>query len=277
MESEQESNSTETNLDPDPDDEQEQDNHHYDDRSTALKDIVEEGVDARNVLSWRVPNEPSPSPQGKLFTSTNSEKRKKKKLRNSFNLGDNVSNVSVSNVMGNNSNSSSRVHRMNALMYETGSDTQSEDSRSHFQSRLWRFLFSNITRAVDELYNLCEDENNREYCMEGIKMFDNCKNDFHKLIERMEDQKRFEEGGQVGGVSWEVRKSSSGKRRVLSSVSVYVYPLFVTLCLCCARMLLVFELCFHSNACHLHLVINCREMQHQGEVEDIRVPKHWVV
>jgi hypothetical protein len=118
---------------------------------------------------------------------------------------------------------------MNALMYETGSDTQSEDSRSHFQSRLWRFLFSNITRAVDELYNLCEDENNREYCMEGIKMFDNCKNDFHKLIERMEDQKRFEEGGQVGGVSWEVRKSSSGKRRVLSSVSVYVYPLFVTL------------------------------------------------
>ena len=162
--------------------------------SGGLKEIVEEGEDARNVLSWRVPNEPSP--QGKL--RTNSEKRKKKAVQR--------------NSVG----STGSVHRMNALLYETGSDTQSEDSRSHFQSRLWRFLFSNITRAVDELYNLCEDENNRDYCIEGIKMFDNCKKDFNKLIERMEDQKRFEEGGQLGGISWEVRKTNKGKRRVLS-------------------------------------------------------------
>jgi hypothetical protein len=184
------------------------------DRPTALKDIVEEGIDARNVLSWRVPNEPSP--QGKSRTSSGTKKKKKPHTGREFVVPSSGGSTSTT------STSSSIHHRMNALsMYETASasDTQSEDSRTHFQSRLWRFLFSNITRAVDELYNLCEDENNREYCMEGIKMFDRCTNDFNKLIERMEDQKRFQEGGQVGGVSWEVRKTSSGKRRVLSSSS----------------------------------------------------------
>ena len=177
-----------------------------DDDSIKLKDIVgEDGADARNVLSWRVPNEPSPQ---RLSSRRNSDKRKKKTSRGS---------------MGSASEVSSNGNR--SFLYETGSDSQSEDSRSHFQNRLWRFLFSNITRAVDELYNLCEDENNREYTIEGIKMFDMCKNDFTKLIERMDDQKKFEEGGLTGGVSWEVRKTNIGKRRVLSVRYMHVVSL----------------------------------------------------
>jgi hypothetical protein len=102
------------------------------------------------------------------------------------------------------------------------SDIESEsENRVDFQNRLWRFLFSNISRAVDELYNLCEDEENRDKCHESIEYFEKCKHDFDKLIERIEHQKQFESdpSGAKGGISWEIRKpSGSGKRLKVAKI-----------------------------------------------------------
>lgn len=107
-----------------------------------------------------------------------------------------------------------RAKQLNVLTTpsETASDTYSEGTnRSHFQNRLWRVLFANITRAVDELYYLCEDENAKTKCSEAVELFERCKRDFEKLSERIDEQKRFEID-QAGGVSWEVRKTALGTR-----------------------------------------------------------------
>lgn len=77
---------------------------------------------------------------------------------------------------------------------------------------MWRFLFTNVVRAVDELYYFCEDENDVQKIQDAVHVLKRCLTDFEKLIERSDEQKRFEEG-QLLGISWEVRKTSIGVRR----------------------------------------------------------------
>lgn len=84
---------------------------------------------------------------------------------------------------------------------------ESENDDTNLKSnRLWNYLFANINAATDELYYLCGEENDRARCLEGIELFEQCKKDFEKLIERMDEQERFEKN-QLGGVCWEVRKN----------------------------------------------------------------------
>ncbi|CAM9865702.1 unnamed protein product, partial [Hapterophycus canaliculatus] len=70
----------------------------------------------------------------------------------------------------------------------------SGDSVTHgFNQRLWGYLFRNVNRAVDELYYLCEAEGSATHCTEAAELLEGCGRDFSKLIERIADQKRFEE------------------------------------------------------------------------------------
>lgn len=143
----------------------------------------------------RVPNEPLTSPSGSL-----DEAEKRTHSEKGFDKA----------------RGESRSRTKKKTSSYTSSDIDSEgENREDFQIRLWRFLFSNISRAVDELYNLCEDEENRDKCEESVEYFEKCKHDFEKLIERIENQKQFESdpSGAKCSISWEIRKpSGNGKR-----------------------------------------------------------------
>eukprot|EP00752_Nemacystus_decipiens_P012178 g10796.t1 len=71
----------------------------------------------------------------------------------------------------------------------SGSDATAQG----FNQRLWGYLFRNVNRAVDELYYLCEAEGSSTHCAEAAELLEGCGRDFTKLVERIADQKRFEE------------------------------------------------------------------------------------
>jgi hypothetical protein len=161
-----------------------------------IRNIVDEGRNARNILSWRVPNDPSPRQRIDIMTKSN-ENLKQHNRKNNKQLRDSIS----------------------SLPSDTASDSQSEDPNGNVQNRLWNYLFANINAATDELYYLCSEENDRERCVEGVELFAQCKRDFEKLIERMDEQKRFE-NDQQKGVSWEVRKTALGKPSTLLALEI---------------------------------------------------------
>lgn len=96
---------------------------------------------------------------------------------------------------------------------ETSSDahTDAGSLKNKLRSRMWKLLFNNVDRSVDELYYFCEDENDHQKILDAVHKLRRCLTDFEKLVTRCDEQKRFEEGGQ--SVSWDVRKTSVGIRR----------------------------------------------------------------
>jgi hypothetical protein len=103
-----------------------------------------------------------------------------------------------------------RKVRTSPFSLKTEADQNPNDPE--ITDRLWKFLTSNITRAVDELYFLCEESKSKERCCDSIEVFIQCKRDFEKLIERIDDQERFEMGDQRRGIGWEVRKPVASGR-----------------------------------------------------------------
>lgn len=95
-------------------------------------------------------------------------------------------------------------------------ELQDEDTvKKNLSNRLWKILFSNVNRCIDELYDLCGEEEDKLKCVEAIELLERNSRDFNKLIERIEGQKKFEQLSQIpghrssGGISWEVRKPTS--------------------------------------------------------------------
>ena len=72
--------------------------------------------------------------------------------------------------------------------------------------RLWRQLFQQVNRSIDELYRFCEEEADEELCQDSFILLTRSGRDFEKLIERMERQRRFDSDISTRSVSWEVRK-----------------------------------------------------------------------
>lgn len=66
-------------------------------------------------------------------------------------------------------------------------------------------LYSNIDHAVDELYDLCEEEEDITRCLEAINLLHLSTRDFTKLIEKIQTQKHFDDM-HPSSISWEVRK-----------------------------------------------------------------------
>ena len=211
-----------------------------------------EGLDSKNVLSWRVPHTLSPS----ASSNNNNKKELPSPSSNSHSAASEFlmeeidrNGTEIHGLPPAKSIKRLSKHHLQVLANRgpktpatptesvlSASDQNSESSRSrsNFQNRLWKFLFSNINRAVDELYYLIEEEDSISKCREGINLFIKCQNDFEKLISRIEDQRIFvESGGSTGGVSWEVRKHVSAKDtdvteggvRVLELDEVYVNPI----------------------------------------------------
>lgn len=82
---------------------------------------------------------------------------------------------------------------------------------SDVRARYWAFLFDNLRRAVDEIYQTCEQDESALECKEVIMILEQCTNDFKSLIKRMKVMKEFEESDKPTPVAWEVRKISPNK------------------------------------------------------------------
>ena len=92
---------------------------------------------------------------------------------------------------------------------EGGSSSHGDDGGgSNSKNKTWRVIMANISRSVDELYYLCEDERDEVKCREIISFMERAGYDFDKLIDRIGEQQKFE-SSQTSGVSWEVRKPTS--------------------------------------------------------------------
>eukprot|EP01041_Mallomonas_annulata_P009861 gene9861-20508_t len=142
--------------------------------------------DSRNMLSWRVPNEIHLKPQdfGKVDSPTKSL------------TTENIRKLDVSTNIQ--SEGASEISSLESFLLDAKSPGP--------QSRLWRILFGNMNRWLDEVYNLCEDEKNEDRCVDVIDILDKSKLMFLKLLKNIESHPKHI-NHQQGGVSWEVCKT----------------------------------------------------------------------
>ena len=76
--------------------------------------------------------------------------------------------------------------------------------------RYWAFLFDNLNRAVDEIYQNCENDESIVECKEAVMVLDNYKREFTALIEWLNlniDYEATPPPERPTSVTWEVRKS----------------------------------------------------------------------
>eukprot|EP01036_Dinobryon_divergens_P028672 gene28672-37656_t len=163
--------------------------------------------DVRNVLSWRVPNDlttfRSPSNQTHE-TSTRADNQRPNKASRTKHKKDTAIAIVIPDhlTVDTPNNDNSNVQR---------TDDEGGVLKINLGNKLWRVLFSNVNRSVDELYDMCEEEEDEQRCKDAIDIMERSSRDFRKLIERIEEQKRFDasKGPLSGGISWEVRKPTN--------------------------------------------------------------------
>ena len=93
---------------------------------------------------------------------------------------------------------------------------------SQFVNKLWKILFANVYRSIDELYEFCEEAGDEVKFAEILVLLERSSKDFHKLVERIEEQKKCYGVEGPSSISWEVRKptkSSSISSRLLAQVT----------------------------------------------------------
>ncbi|XP_064608297.1 S phase cyclin A-associated protein in the endoplasmic reticulum-like isoform X2 [Liolophura sinensis] len=90
-----------------------------------------------------------------------------------------------------------------------------QKTKVDLRARYWAFLFDNLKRAVDAIYQTCEEDESDVECKEVIMMLDQSTKDFRSLIERLHIMRAYEDATRGGdrptSIAWEVRKMSPGK------------------------------------------------------------------
>lgn len=174
------------------------------------KIVQEEGRTARNLVTWNVPVEDQPG------------KSKNKAVNAAV-----VSSPSRRPLQSRSDSSSHRSHSDSrpasslsspATQRKAHSDKQSGSNRvpgkKDLRARYWAFLFENLHRAVDEIYQTCETDESVVECKEVIMMLNQCTKDFQSLIERLDVLRAYENADETNkptSLAWELRKSSPGK------------------------------------------------------------------
>jgi hypothetical protein len=78
-----------------------------------------------------------------------------------------------------------------------------EEPKNNYGGKLWRMLFGNMTRSLDDLYGHCEEQDDKAKCQEVVDLLARSRSDFKKLTARLEEQSKFEPGQ---AMAWEIRK-----------------------------------------------------------------------
>ncbi|XP_043517897.1 S phase cyclin A-associated protein in the endoplasmic reticulum [Frieseomelitta varia] len=144
--------------------------------------IQEEGRAARNLIAFNVP------------VGTNSTEKVTKKPPS-------VPRISQTNTTKRSMKPTPRVR----------SASTGRDKKSELQARYWAFLFGNLQRAVDGIYQTCEEDENISECKEVILVLENYTRDFHNLIEWFKVKWAYENSSpplRRTPLAWEVRKTS---------------------------------------------------------------------
>ncbi|XP_015603635.1 S phase cyclin A-associated protein in the endoplasmic reticulum [Cephus cinctus] len=144
--------------------------------------IQEEGRTARNLIAFNVP-----------VSTSNTEKVTRKPPS--------VPRVVQSATMKRSLKSTARVR----------SASTGRDKKSELQARYWAFLFGNLQRAVDGIYQTCEEDESISECKEVILVLENYTRDFHNLIDWFKVKWAYESSPpplRRTPLAWEVRKTS---------------------------------------------------------------------
>lgn len=78
------------------------------------------------------------------------------------------------------------------------------------RARYWAFLFDNLNRAVDEIYQNCEKDESIVECKEAIMVLQNYTREFQALIQWLDLNINYESTpppNRPTSLTWEVRKS----------------------------------------------------------------------
>uniref|UniRef100_A0A1E1XCA7 U1-type domain-containing protein n=1 Tax=Amblyomma aureolatum TaxID=187763 RepID=A0A1E1XCA7_9ACAR len=108
------------------------------------------------------------------------------------------------------------------------------------RARYWAYLFENLQRAVDEIYNTCETDESTLECKEAILILENYRKEFTALINWIQLSKQLENTpppDRPTCLAWEVRKSSLGRgvtpRSFLGARSGHRSPCLVSVAIQC--------------------------------------------
>ncbi|ESN99928.1 hypothetical protein HELRODRAFT_192651 [Helobdella robusta] len=206
--------------------------------SDNIKKIVqEEGRIARNLITWSVPlqteknksnapKSPLPSsPVRKVAAATTSaiSSQTMKSVTSTCAVSGSVqaqTTMSSSSHRGRPPQQRQNIQLRHALqqsnkhLQQRHQQKQQPANKKDIRARYWAYLFENLHRAVDEIYQTCETDESVVECKEVIMMLDQYKKDFDSLIGRlhlMQDYENADESSKPKNLAWEVRKRSPSK------------------------------------------------------------------
>lgn len=78
---------------------------------------------------------------------------------------------------------------------------------AEFRQRLWGYLLSNMVRAIDEVYFLCELEGGRREIEDTVRLLERSAADFNALVSRVRSQEIFARSPGVRAISWDVGRT----------------------------------------------------------------------
>ncbi|XP_023568444.1 S phase cyclin A-associated protein in the endoplasmic reticulum isoform X2 [Octodon degus] len=169
--------------------------------------VAEEGRTARNLIAWSVPLE-SKDDDGKPKCQTGGKSKRTTHGAHKTAKQNTTVDCKITSVAGDKN-------------FDKSPTKSRHPRKIDLRARYWAFLFDNLRRAVDEIYETCESDQSVVECKEVLMMLDNYVRDFKALIDWIQLQEKLEKTdaqSRPTSLAWEVKKMSPG-RHVIPSPS----------------------------------------------------------